>query len=239
MSQDQKPIVTSMEEFLSQMGLKVSDLDLIQQSLTHRSYAFEHDAMPDNERLEFLGDAVLGCIAAQFLCRHFPEDSEGDLSKKKGFLVSRVELGYRAIDLGLDRLVLLGRGEESSGGRNRLSITGSTLEALIGALVEQLSFEKLTEFVEQKILRPGLQALENEEHLDFKSLLQELVQKHQQTLPEYKRVLESGPAHEKSFIIEVFVAGNKVGRGEGSRVKTAENAAARLAYAVLLNQWKS
>ncbi len=238
MTEKNNKSLADIEDFLSQMALEVSDLGLIQQALTHRSYAFEHDAMPDNERLEFLGDAVLGCIAAQFLYRYFPEDDEGDLSKKKGFLVSRVELGYRAIDLGLDRLVQLGRGEESSGGRNRLSITGSTLEALIGALVQQSSFDKLTEFVEEKILKPGLPALEKAEHLDFKSLLQELVQKNKQILPEYKRVLESGPAHEKSFIIEVYVDGSKVGQGEGSRVKTAENAAAREAYLELVNGWK-
>jgi ribonuclease III len=216
--------------FLTQLGLRPSSLDLVDQSLVHRSYAFEHNAIPDNERLEFLGDAVLGCIVSRFLFDRFPDEPEGDLSRKKAFLVSRSELGKQAKRLGLTPLILLGRGEESSGGRSRSSLVGSALEALVGALFLGMEFEELSDFVYAEILAPALENLETEGHTDYKSRLQELVQKHGQDVPAYEVVEESGPPHQKEFVIEVSIEGQPLGRGEGKRIKEAENNAARVAY---------
>jgi len=221
--------------FLARLGLHPTSLDLVGQALVHRSYAFEHNEIPDNERLEFLGDAVLGCIASRFLFARFPDEPEGDLSRKKAFLVSRSELGEQGEKLGLAPLILLGRGEESSGGRQRPSIVGSALEALVGALFLDMDFEELSHFVCAEILTPGLSNLETHGHTDYKSRLQELVQKRGQDVPTYEVVEEGGPAHEKRFVIEVRVGGQPLGRGEGKRIKEAENHAARAAYGQVRN----
>lgn len=225
-----------IREFLDKQGLQVAALDLVSQSLIHRSYAFEHEEIPDNERLEFLGDAILGAFAAEFLYRKFPVESEGALSKKKAFLVSRLELARRAEELNLGELVLLGRGEEHSGGRERISIVGSALEALIGALYFEISFSVLRNFVNKTVLEPASTALQENAHLDFKSRLQELVQKNSQTVPEYRKVREVGPPHDRSFVVEVYIDGNCLGTGEGQRIKTAENRAAREAYEILIQR---
>jgi ribonuclease-3 len=216
--------------FLARLALRPASLDLVGQSLVHRSYAFEHNAIPDNERLEFLGDAVLGCIVSRFLFERFPNEPEGDLSRRKAFLVSRSELGKQGEELGLAPLILLGRGEESSGGRSRLSIVGSALEALVGALFLGMEFEELSDFVCAEILTPALENLETEGHTDYKSRLQELVQKRGQDVPTYEVVEEVGPPHQKHFVIEVRIEGRPLGLGEGRRIKEAENNAARTAY---------
>jgi len=230
----EKEWAARLRAFLGLHGLQVSSLSRVSQSLTHRSYAFEHDGIPDNERLEFLGDAVLGCLAADFLFRRFPDEAEGDLSRKKSFLVSRRELWRRGRDLGLSNLILLGRGEESSGGAQRVSVLGSALEALVGALYFDLPFELLRIFVEEKVLVPGLVSLEQHSHPDYKSRLQELVQKRWQVIPEYRKAREAGPAHEKNFVVEVYVGGRHLGTGTGARIKTAENQSARQAYDALI-----
>ncbi len=204
------------------------------QALTHRSYAFEHDSRPDNERLEFLGDAVLGGLAADLLFQRYPDEAEGDLSKKRAFLVSRLELGRRGRELGLAPLLLLGRGEENSGGRCRDSILGSALEACVGALYYEVPFEVLRRFVWEKILTPGIESLEAEDFRDYKSLLQELVQKQGWPVPEYVKTAEQGPPHDKQFEVEVHVAGRLAGRGRGARIKTAGNRAARQACQALI-----
>ena len=199
--------------FLAGLGFRVAAPDLVSQALVHRSYAAEQGEIPDNERLEFLGDAVLGSLAAQFLFERFPGDAEGELSKKKAFAVSRSELGKRAGELGLAPLILLGRGEESSGGRDRSSILGSALEALIGALSLQMALADLEPFVRKSILEPALPALADEAHVDDKSRLQEVVQSRGWPVPDYRKVNESGPAHEKSFTVDVYVCGACPGHG--------------------------
>jgi ribonuclease-3 len=216
--------------FLEGHGIRLHSLDLVSQALTHRSYAYEHNAIPDNERLEFLGDAVLGCAAADFLYERFPHESEGELSKKKSFLVSGKELSRRAGEMGIRSLVRLGRGEESSGGRERASVVGSALEALVGALYFELPFEEVMAFVRASILIPGMVSLEHRVHPDFKSRLQELLQRRGGELPRYQKAREEGPPHSRRFVVEVYVDGQILGTGEGARIKTAENHAARQAY---------
>jgi ribonuclease III len=192
--------------------------------------------MPDNERLEFLGDGIISAIAADFLYSRFPNEPEGILSKKKAFLVSRRELGRRAEQMGLGELVLLGKGEEHSGGRARISVIGSALEALVGALYFEIPYPALRQFVTDSILVPLAIGLNEEIYLDYKSRFQELVQKTTNTIPRYAKVSEEGPSHEKTFTVEVYVGEECMGAGQGKRIKTAENRAAKMAHEKMMRQ---
>ncbi|MFP4381495.1 MAG: ribonuclease III [Candidatus Sumerlaeia bacterium] len=217
-------------DFCKRFGFQDADKDLLFQAFVHRSYAFENNQIPDNERLEFLGDAVLGALAADFLYAHFANDTEGELSKKKAFLVSRKELSRRAEELDMARLIMLGKGEESSGGRRRVSVTGSALEAFVGALSLSLGIDRLKYFVFEHVLEPGLASLEAHSHPDYKSRLQEMVQKSHGKTPRYEMAGQWGPDHEKTFVVQVFVGDEMLGKAEGKRKKMAENLAARQAW---------
>jgi ribonuclease-3 len=214
-------------------------MDLIEQALTHSSYAFEHQLNYDNERLEFLGDAVLGLVATEFLYVTYPHSREGVLAKYKSQIISRGVLGKRALDLGIGDLILLGKGEEQNGGRTRLTLLGSTLEALVGALYLDIGLEKLLSFLKEAVFEPAHQISTSDEFGDYKSLLQELVQKEFQTTPVYSIVGESGPDHSKSFEVVVHVNSELMGRGSGSRKKSAENQAAMKAYWLLIDRSSS
>ncbi|MCX7718561.1 MAG: ribonuclease III [Candidatus Sumerlaeaceae bacterium] len=235
MSEVQDPIYAAqwaaqVREFLVRHRLSVTNYALVEQALTHSSYAFENHLPHDNERLEFLGDAVLGLLVSEYLYEEHPRAREGVLSKQKASLVSRNVLGQRALTMGLGSLVLLGRGEELNGGRDRASLLGSALEALVGALYLNLGLDGVRPFVVREIFEPGRALSATDEFGDYKSQLQELVQKHYQTVPEYELIAETGPDHNKYFEVQVRVAGEIRGRGSGSRKKTAENRAAMQAY---------
>jgi ribonuclease-3 len=236
MSESDDPQDAGIRDFLAAHGLQApEDFALFRQAFIHRSYSFEHAGVADNERLEFLGDAVLGSVAAEFLCERYPDAHEGELSRMRAFLVSRRELGMRGAEIGLSDLVLLGRGEEIGGGRRRSSLLGSTLEAFVGALYFTLPAAALRDFIRACVLEPGVAGMSEEASQDFKSRLQETLQKRGLPLPEYRRVREEGPAHRRTFAVEVFVKSDLLGRGEGPRVKAAENRAAREACQALEN----
>jgi ribonuclease-3 len=218
-----------LKGFLQVLGMDNADPDLVYLALTHRSYSFEHGLAVDNERLEFLGDAVLGFIVSCYLYENNPEADEGFLSKRKARLVSRSILGRQAKTLGLGSLILLGKGEEMTGGRRRSSLLGSALEALIGALYLSCPWEGVASFVRKRIIQPSENLLKFDVFADYKSRLQEQVQKQFHCVPDYKLLDESGPDHQKSFRVEVFIQGESYGVGYGSRIKVAENAAARIA----------
>lgn len=235
MSEVQHPIpdgqwAARLSAFLARHGLPLADQTLVEQALTHSSYAFENHLPHDNERLEFLGDAVLGLLVSEYLYEEHPRAREGVLSKQKASLVSRNVLGQRALTMELGDLVLLGRGEEINGGRDRASLLGSTLEALVGALYLGLGLPGVRPFVVREIFEPGRALSATDEFGDYKSQLQELVQKYYQAVPDYELIAETGPDHNKYFEVQVRVAGEMRGRGSGSRKKTAENRAAMQAY---------
>lgn len=213
--------------FLSKLGLEDSSLELTDQALTHSSFAFENDLAYNSERLEFLGDAVLEFYVSQYLYEHFPNATEGELSKLRARLVNRRYLGERARQIGLGSLLLLGKGEEQTGGRERLSSLGSALEALIGAIFLSSGIEKAGRFINQVIIEAARQLLHAGIDRDYKSQLQELVQRRLHFLPYYRTVKEEGPDHKKTFVVEVFINGQCYGHGFGSRKKSAENEAAR------------
>ncbi len=220
----------ALESFRRQYDLSDlpnSDLDL---ALTHRSRAYERALDADNERLEFLGDAILSAVASEYLYQTFPDDQEGNLSKKRGRLVSRALLGQRADELGLGPLLLLGVGEKKGGGEQRRSILGGALEALIGILYLRAGYEAAKKFVLDHVIIPLLPLLEEDSvEGDFKSALQEWTQRVHGSLPLYHRLADSGPDHDKTFWVEVEVKGERIAQGSGPRIKTAENEAARSA----------
>jgi ribonuclease-3 len=216
--------------FLNRYGLPMQNLELLDRSLTHSSYAFEHQLPYDNERLEFLGDAVLGLVVSEYLYNEYPRAREGVLSKYKAAIVSRNVLGKRAQEMEIGELTLLGKGEEQHGGRDRPALLGSALEAVVGALYLELGIAPISRFLEKEIFEPGRDLSHTDEYGDYKSMLQELVQRMHQTVPDYEVISESGPDHSKQFVVAVRVNGEVLGRGEGARKKTAENQAAMRAY---------
>jgi ribonuclease-3 len=224
------------ETLQAAVGYRFRDRGLLEHAMTHTSRANEDASggVMDNESLEFLGDAVLGFVVADLLFREFPEHDEGEKSKMKAILVSTATLARVAERLGLGDHLLLGRGEEKTGGRRKQALLADGYEALIAALYldggveEARAFivRELGSFVEE-LRRHGVSAQ------DYKSALQELVQGRNRPLPEYRVVGAVGPDHQKRFDVEVLVAGEPLARATGPSKKEAEQEAARLALSRL------
>ena len=215
----------------SVIGVTFQDPLLLQQSLVHRSYLNENPdfPLPSNERLEFLGDALLGFVVAEKLYAEFPSLSEGELTKLRANLVRKETLASLALSLSLGDYLYLGQGEEQSGGRRRQSNLSRTLEAVIGAIDIDQGFAVAKDFVLRLLSRVPEKALKGESITDYKSMLQELVQAEQRTTPFYRVVAEAGPAHDKVFTVEVVVGDAVLGRGSGKGKRAAEQEAARAA----------
>lgn len=221
-----------IQRFLRTYGLDSLSLDRIDHALTHRSWSNENQVSQDNERLEFLGDAVIASATSASLYEQFPDRNEGELSKMRAQIVSRTTLGKRALEMEIGSLLLLGKSEGKSGGRHRRSMLGSALEAIVGVLFLDLGYDVAADFVSRTIVDPSLD--EAEDGLiggDFKSELQEWTQARSGVTPTYRLVEESGPDHMKRFRVEVLIDGVSLAEGQGSRIKRAENDAARAALA--------
>ncbi len=220
---------TPIEEVL---GLRFEDPALLEAALTHRSYAFERGSVVTNERLEFLGDAVLGLVITDLIFRAYDDRPEGELAKLRAAMVNMTTLADVARDLGLGRQILLGRGEELSGGRNKSSILADGLEAVFGALYLDQGLVTAHAVLE-KVFWPRITAyVRGEGDRDYKTILQEKVAQDLGRVPEY-RVEERGPDHEKEFTATVYLAGREFGTGVGRSKKEAEQRAAREAHARL------
>lgn len=211
------------ERLLPSLGLPP---ELLRQALTHASYAHE-SGLPSNERLEFLGDAVLSLTVTDILFRRFPEREEGELTKIRAVVVSRPVLAEVAHKLGLGHVLLLGRGAEEAGARERPSVLAAALEALVGAVFLAHGFAAARELAEELLAEEI--ARYAQQVPDYKSLLQELVQERFGGLPEYRVVAEDGPEHKKVFTVEVAVGGRSA-LGRGRSKKEAEQAAAKRLY---------
>ena len=210
------------------LGLPVRDFDLLEQALVHSSWLHEHpDAAPGhNERLEFLGDAVVNLTISEALYTRHPDDDEGALSARRAAIVSTAGLARIAGRIGLGADVLLGEGESQRSGRRRPSLLASSFEALIGALYLDLGYELVRDWLielasPELMLEAPILSLKSP-----KSRLQEYTQRRTGERPEYRLVDATGPDHEKSFRIEVWIGGERVGVGEGSSRRIAETAAA-------------
>ena len=218
-----------LAEFCRQYSVPFRDLTLLKLALTHRSYLSVTGQGPreSNERLEFLGDSVLGLTTSEYLYRRHPDDHEGQLTKTKSLLVSKAILSRRALRMGLGRFVLMSHSEVESGGRQRLSILADAFESVLGAIYLDQGFEAARAFIHQHLLSESDAITSDKRHTNYKSHLQEYVQNAFRTHPVYRIRSEYGPDHSKHFMVEVMVGRRTLGEGRGHNKKEAEQAAAR------------
>jgi ribonuclease-3 len=216
-------------EFAQRYSITFRDPNLLKLALTHRSYLSVTGQGPreSNERLEFLGDSVLGLVTSENLYRAHPNEHEGQLTKTKSLLVSKAILSRRALAMGLGRFVLMSHSEIESGGRQRLSILADAFESVIGAIYLDQGFETAREFIVRWLLRDAGAIVSDKRHTNYKSHLQEYVQSTFRTHPVYRIRSEMGPDHSKMFNVDVIVGRRVLGSGKGHNKKEAEQAAAR------------
>jgi ribonuclease III len=222
------------KQFQEHIGIQFSNEKLLKQAFTHSSYVNEHRKKPfeDNERLEFLGDAVLELTVSQFLYKKYTTMSEGELTKLRAAVVCEPSLVAFANSLQFGKLILLGKGEEMTGGRERPALLADVFEAFIGALYLDKGLETVVEFLE-KTVYPKINAGAFSHVMDFKSQLQELVQRDGMGSIEYKILQEIGPAHNREFVSQVTLNGSELGNGTGRSKKEAEQHAAQMALVKL------
>ena len=211
------------------LGYRFRNITLLQRALTHSSYANErfHDGLMSNERLEFLGDSILGMTVADYLYRNYPDRPEGELTRIRADMVCETSLAAIADKVDLGQHLLLGHGEEQSGGRARASILADAVESVIAAAYLDGGMEAARGII-QKFLLTEVPA-KKPNNADYKTMFQELVQQKRNQIISYQLTGESGPDHNKSFAVEVQVNGKPVGTGIGSSKKRAEQAAAKAA----------
>ena len=216
-----------IKELENAIGYRFHNISLLQNALAHSSYANErwHNSLMSNERLEFLGDSILGMVVADYLYRNFADRPEGELTRMRADMVCEKALAQVANQIGLGAHLLLGRGEEQGGGRGRNSILADAVESVIAACYLDGGMDAAKAFISRFVLvNVPVARLSN---ADYKTALQELVQKKRNQVLTYTMVGESGPDHDKCFEVELTLNGQVVGRGVGSSKKRAEQDAAR------------
>ncbi len=216
--------------FQKTANIRFKSLKLLNLSFVHRSVANESQLKLNNERLEFLGDSVLGAVTAALLYERFPDKTEGELAKIKSVVVSEDSLSGIALELQIDHLLLLGKGEELSGGRRKKALLADAMEALIGALYLDSGYRASFAFVSRYISGEIDGVVEHKRPEDYKTLLQELCQHKFHSYPHYTLVKQTGPEHDRLFWMEVSVNGMTYGPGTGKNKKSAEQEAAKAAY---------
>ncbi len=224
-----------LQELEQKIGYTFQDFSLLKRAMMHSSYTNEKhlEKYKCNERLEFLGDAVLELVSSEYLFRESPKVSEGELTKTRASMVCEPSLALCARDICLGDYLLLGKGEEATGGRKRDSVTSDAMEALIGAIYLDGGFTSAKEFIHRFILTD----LENKKlFYDSKTILQEIVQAEKAEVISYHLVREEGPDHNKSFYVEVNIGGTRYGAGQGRTKKAAEQQAAYEAIMKLRKQ---
>ena len=222
-----------IKELETAIGYRFHNITLLQNALAHSSYANErwHNSLMSNERLEFLGDSILGMLVADYLYRTFPDRPEGELTRMRADMVCERALAKIAAQIGLGEHLLLGKGEEQGGGRSRDSILADAVESVIAACYLDGGMEAAKGFIDRFVLtRVPVSGLAN---ADYKTALQELVQQKRNQLLVYSLVGESGPDHDKVFQVELTLNGSLIGRGSGGSKKRAEQEAARVALEAL------
>lgn len=221
----------AIEAIERRLGYDFKNKGLLLEALTHKSYYYEHKEISSgfNERLEFLGDSVLGLSVADELFGRSEGFDEAMMSKVKSYLVKGEVLSEVAIDLDIGQHLLLGKGEEESGGRSKRSLLANAVEAIIGAVHTDAGFENARQLVLRLLGQRLTMAIDEGLYKDFKSELQEASQEIYSILPDYRVAEEGGPEHEKSFLVEVYIRGDLFGSGRGRNKKEAQQAAARIA----------
>ena len=218
------------------IGYRFKNITLLQNALTHSSYANErwHNSLLSNERLEFLGDSILGMTVAEYLYRNFPDRPEGDLTRMRADMVCEKALAKVAARIELGKHLMLGNGEEQGGGRKRDSILADAVESVIAACFLDGGMEAARQFIDRFVLvEVPVKKLHN---ADYKTALQELVQQKKNQVLSYVLIGESGPDHDKRFDVEVKLNGVSVGTGSGSSKKRAEQDAARCALEKMVSE---
>lgn len=219
-----------MNPLEKRMGYKFRNPLLLAEALTHPSISFERKNYAfDNQRLEFLGDAVIQLAVTEHLFRTFPNSSEGHLTKLRTRIVSRPALCERALELSLGKLLMMGRGEESSGGRERASALADAYEALVGAIYLDGGFEAARVFILQQMEEVFADLAHQPQEINPKGFLQEILQSIKPNAPKYELLSQTGPDHSKRFACRVVWNGIELGKGEGLSKKEAEVAAAQVA----------
>ncbi len=220
-----------LNRLLEQCSISISKYELINQALTHPTFVFEHpkDKLIHNQRLEFLGDAVLDVVVAQYLYHNYPDKPEGQLTKIRAAVVCEASLACVASKINLGDYLLLGRGEEMTGGRTRPSVLADALEALIAAIYLNTDIEQTFLFTERFLGEEISAAANSDDYGDFKTILQERIQKTLTENVRYEMLEEYGPDHNKSFIVAVTVSGKLLAKGKGKSKKEAEQNAAKKA----------
>lgn len=223
-----------MSTLEQRLGYSFKNASLLERALTHKSFANElKNATEHNEKLEFLGDAVLDLVVGEFLYEKFPQDNEGGLSKKRASIVNEEVLSELALDMEINKFLHLGKGESLTGGANKPRLVASTLEAIIGALYLDGGFDVTKDFIRREfsVLIEKINGLEDFEK-DYKTRLQELVQKALKEAPKYELMTEEGPPHDRVFLVCVKVKEDVWAQGRGRSKKHAEQAAAKLALEI-------
>jgi len=225
------------QSFAARLALPIRDSRLLLRALTHRSYLNENpQALEDNERLEFLGDAVLDFVVGAWLYQRFPEMNEGEMTRLRASLVSTERLGEFGRQIQINRALRIGHGEEEGGGRTRTSMLCNAFEALVGALYLDGGIPAVDAFLAPLMPEAVERIMDSESDRDPKSLLQEWAQARGYGAPQYRIVEEHGPDHSKDFVVEALVNGRAVARGEGRSKQAASKAAARDALTSLENE---
>ena len=226
-----KPVegrLNKLEKFQQWIGLYFRDISLLDQALTHKSYVNEGPNALENEKLEFLGDSVLGLVISEHVFLNFPYYREGRLSKLKSVAVSEPTLVKKAQEIKIGNYLQLGKGEMMAGGNRKPSILADALEALVGAIYLDSGLEAARDFV-IRLFVDDIRSIDEEEDMDYKTILQELFQGSYGTIPIYRVIQEMGPDHQRIFEMEVLLGDEVCGSGSGSSKKSAEQEAAKMA----------
>jgi len=229
--------IKDLINFSKGISIKFSNLNLLELAFTHRSFGNESNAKKheNNERLEFLGDSVLGMATAAYLYEHLMDTPEGELSKIKSTVVSEQSLAPIALKIGIDKMLILGKGEEMSGGRHKKAILADAVEAVIGAYYLDSGYKAAEKLVLEFMIPEIEKVLENKGTKDFKTMLQEAHQKKYKTCPTYELVKETGPDHDRVFWVTVHLKNASYGPESGKSKKEAEQNVAKKAWNELAN----
>lgn len=224
----EKETIARIDQFLKEFSFDFKNRDLLYQAFTHSSYVNEHrsGSQEDYERLEFLGDAVMELMVSQYLFKHYPNLSEGDMTKLRAAIVCETGWVMFAKSLSLEGMIFLGRGEEVTGGRNRPGLLADVFEAFVGALYLDQGLEEVNRFLE-RVVYPKIADGTFSHVMDFKSQLQETVQRRNLGDVDYDVVMEKGSAHQRQFVSKVLLNGEVIGTGKGGSKKDSEQSAAR------------
>lgn len=228
LSQNRKKL---LDVFQKNNSIHFKDICLLNQAFIHRSYTNEENSLlENNERLEFLGDSVLGMITAGLLYDELKGHPEGDLARIKSVVVSEATLSDIAVVIGIDKCLLLGKGEENSGGRQKKALLADAVEAVIGAYYIDSGYKAVQQFVLTLMVPEVKKVIENKHHRDYKTLLQEFTQKQFKVCPVYRLDKKTGPDHDRTFWMSVTVNEKVFGPAQGKNKKEAEQAVAALAW---------